>query len=185
MSFSCLYFLLQSVCRFMYPFHRPSAGVVHVLEGGIPSESFGGGAGDARYARHAAGGTFTGKMLFEDGTVEVFFFVLRRVDREAPGGIRHFSVADGLGGHLFSACRSSCSRRRRRIVPSAARLFPRGARRRKPRGEFSSRSRYRDTFWLPGFRRMAISRNSLSRKGTRPSTPQAHKLLLARRQSYI
>ena len=91
----------MSVCRFMYPFHRPSAGVVHVLEGGIPSESFGGGAGDARYARHAAGGTFTGKMLFEDGTVEVFFFVLRRVDREAPGGIRHFSVADGLGGHLF------------------------------------------------------------------------------------
>ena len=92
----------MSVCRFMYPFHRPSAGVVHVLEGDIPSESFGGGAGDARYARHAAGGTFTGKMLFEDGTVEVFFFVLRRVDREAPGGIRHFSVADGLGGHLFS-----------------------------------------------------------------------------------
>ena len=91
----------MSVCRFMYPFHRPSAGVVHVLEGGIPSESFGGGAGNARYARHAAGGTFTGKMLFEDGTVEVFFFVLRRVDREAPGGIRHFSVADGLGGHLF------------------------------------------------------------------------------------
>ena len=89
----------MSVCRFMYPFHRPSAGVVHVLEGGIPSESFGGGAGNARYARHAAGGTFTGKMLFEDGTVEVFFFVLRRVDREAPGGIRHFSVADGLGGH--------------------------------------------------------------------------------------
>ena len=69
----------------MYPFHRPSAGVVHVLEGGIPSESFGGGAGDARYARHAAGGTFTWKMLFEDGTVEVFFFVQRRVDREAPG----------------------------------------------------------------------------------------------------
>ena len=33
----------MSVCRFMYPFHRPSAGVVHVLEGGIPSESFGGG----------------------------------------------------------------------------------------------------------------------------------------------
>ena len=35
-----------------------------------------------------------------------------------------------------------------------------------------------------GFRRMAMSRNSLSRKGTRPSTPQAASDLLARRQSY-
>ena len=34
-----------------------------------------------------------------------------------------------------------------------------------------------------GFVRMATSRNSLSRKGTRPSTPQAERLLLARRQS--
>lgn len=92
----------MSVCRFMYPFHRSSAGVVHVLEGGIPSESFGGGAGNARYARHAAGGTFTGKKLFEDGAVEVFFFVLRRVDREAPGGIRHFSVLLLL--HPGAAC---------------------------------------------------------------------------------
>ena len=31
--------------------------------------------------------------------------------------------------------------------------------------------------------RMATSRNSLSRKGTRPSTPHAERLLLARRQS--
>lgn len=174
----------MSVCRFMYPFHRPSAGVVHVLEGGIPSESFGGGAGNARYARHAAGGTFTGKMLFEDGTVEVFFFVLRRVDREAPGGIRHFSVADGLGGHLFQ-----------RVDPAVADavgelfLLPPGY----FRGSTSAKASRRIFFsiTLPGhilasgLRRMAISRNSLSRKGTRPSTPQAHKLLLARRQSYI
>ena len=36
-----------------------------------------------------------------------------------------------------------------------------------------------------GFNAIATSRNSLSRNGTRPSTPQADKLLLARRQSYI
>ena len=36
-----------------------------------------------------------------------------------------------------------------------------------------------------GFRFMATSRNSLSRKGTRPSTPHADRLLLARRQSYM
>ena len=34
-----------------------------------------------------------------------------------------------------------------------------------------------------GFVRMATSRNSLSRNGTRPSTPHAERLLLARRQS--
>ena len=35
-----------------------------------------------------------------------------------------------------------------------------------------------------GFRRIATSINSLSRKGTRPSTPQAASDLFARRQSY-
>lgn len=34
-----------------------------------------------------------------------------------------------------------------------------------------------------GLSRMATSRNSLSRKGTRPSTPHAERDLLARRQS--
>ena len=34
-----------------------------------------------------------------------------------------------------------------------------------------------------GLRRMAMSKNSLSRKGTRPSTPHAARDLLARRQS--
>ena len=34
-----------------------------------------------------------------------------------------------------------------------------------------------------GFNRIATSRNSLSKKGTRPSTPHAARLLLARRQS--
>ena len=36
-----------------------------------------------------------------------------------------------------------------------------------------------------GFNVIATSRNSLSKNGTRPSTPQADKLLLARRQSYM
>ncbi len=85
----------------MYPLHRPAAGVVHVLEGSVPGESFGGGAGDAGNARYAARGAFAGEVLFEDGAVEVFFFVLWRVDREAPGGVCHIGVADGLGGHLL------------------------------------------------------------------------------------
>lgn len=91
----------MSVCRLMYPFHRPSAGVVHVFESRVPGKGFGGRAGDAGDARHAAGGTFAGEMFLEDGTVEVFFFVLRCVDRETSGCIGHFGVADGLGGHLL------------------------------------------------------------------------------------
>ena len=75
----------MSVCRLMYPFHRPSAGIVHVFESRVPGEGFGGGAGDAGDARHAAGGTFAGEMFLEDGAVEVFFFVLRCVDRETSG----------------------------------------------------------------------------------------------------
>ena len=174
----------MSVCRFMYPFTARPLGSFMFLKAVSQAR-----ASAVEQATLGTLGTlraalFTGKMLFEDGTVEVFFFVLRRVDREAPGGIRHFSVADGLGGHLFQ-----------RVDPAVADavgelfLLPPGYFRGEHIGESSRRIFFSIT--LPGhilasgLRRMAISRNSLSRKGTRPSTPQAHKLLLARRQSYI
>ena len=65
-----------SVCLFVYAFHGTAAGIVHVLEGGIPLEGDGGGAGYAGLAGHAAGGAVAGEVFGKDGTIVILFFVL-------------------------------------------------------------------------------------------------------------
>ena len=85
----------------MYPFHSTAAGVVHVLEGGIPRKSFSGRAGNAGNARHTFRRTFTGEMFFEDASVIILFLVHRSIDGETLGSMCHLFVRGGLGSHGF------------------------------------------------------------------------------------
>ena len=130
-------------------------------------------------AGNAPGCAFTGEMLFEDGAIIVLFLVLRGMYWEAFGGMCHLFVADGSGSDGFQRINPT-------VAHTVGELFflPPGNALREHVGKG-----FADYFFsisLPGhiltagLMRMATSRNSLSRKGTRPSTPQAARLLLAR-----
>lgn len=171
------------VCFFVYPRYCSSAGVVLSLERGVPCQRFGGGACHTGYAGNTPGCAFTGEMLFEDGAIVILFLILRGMYREAFGGMCHLFVADGSGSDGFQRINPT-------VAHTVGELF--FCRQATLWGSMSAKAS-RTTFFsisLPGhiltagLMRMATSRNSLSRKGTRPSTPQAARLLLARRQSY-
>lgn len=171
------------VCFFVYPRYCPSAGVVLSLERGVPCQRFGGGACHTGHTGNAPGRAFTGEMLFEDGAVVILFLVLWGMYREAFGGMCHLLVTDSGGSDGFQRINPT-------VAHTVGELFflPPGNALREHVGKgFAD---YFLSISLPGhiltagLMRMATSRNSLSRKGTRPSTPQAARLLLARRQSY-
>ncbi len=120
------------------------------------------------HAWHAAGCAFTGKVLLEDAAIVVFFLVLRRIDRKPFGCVRHLLVTDGFGGKGFQCINPTIAH----AVAELLFLSPCYT-----VGQHVCKGFADDFQWCfrgifaSGLRRMAMSRKSLSRKGTRPSTP--------------
>ena len=85
----------------MDAFDSTTRGVVHILEGSIPLEGDGSGAGNAGLTGHTLGSRVTGEVLGENGTVIILLLVLRRIDGEALSSMGHLLVADSLSGNLF------------------------------------------------------------------------------------
>ena len=85
----------------MYSFYGTSAGIVQVLECGVPCQCLGCRTGYAGDTGHAAGGAFTGEVLFEDAAVVILFFIHRGVDGKTFCGMCHLFVTDSRCGNLF------------------------------------------------------------------------------------
>ena len=73
-------------------FDGAAAGIVELLERGVPFKGDGAGAGYARNTWDAASGGLTWKMLFKYASVAILLFVQRRVDREALLAMSHLLI---------------------------------------------------------------------------------------------
>ena len=145
----------------------------------VPCQCFGCRTCDTWYTRYAFGCRRTGEVFFENTTVVIFFFVLWRIDRETFCCMLHFLVADSGCCNCFQGVNPRISH----SVGELLFLSPCYTLWQK-RSKASRTIRFSMVcpghIFTAGFRRMATSRNSLSRNGTRPSTPHAESDLLAR-----
>src|SRR5215204_5092110 len=75
--------------------------ILHLFEGLIPLQGYGGGAGHRRLRRHAAGRFVAGEQLAENGAVIVFFLGARCINGKAEGSVFQLLVAYLLTCDLF------------------------------------------------------------------------------------
>ena len=146
----------------MNPLDGTPAWVIHPLECGIPLQCDACAASHTRLTGNASCCRLTGEMFGKDTPIIILFLILWGIDRETFSGMCHLFITDGLRGYLLTSAGSISAKASRTIRFSM--VFP-------------------GHIFASGLVRIATSRNSLSRNGTRPSTPHADKLLFARRQS--